>query len=64
VIPPELWNKVGIRVDSQTALKRAADAWCKFCPGARLNPGGESVREIQQALADLELTGKIKVELR
>jgi Protein of unknown function (DUF499) len=63
-IPPELWNKVGIRLIPK--LRSGAQPTLGVNFVLELDPvhGGNIVREIEQALADLELTGKIKVEVR
>jgi hypothetical protein len=64
VIPPELWNKVGIRLIPKLRSNAQPTLGVNFALEIDAGQAVNLVREIQQALADLELTGKIKVEVR
>jgi hypothetical protein len=64
VIPPELWNKVGIRLIPKLRSNAQPTLGINFVLELDSTQAANLVREIQQALADLELTEKIKVELR
>jgi hypothetical protein len=64
VIPPELWNKVGMRLIPKLRSKAQPTLGVNF--GLELDPEQATilVRDIAQALDDLGLRGKIKIEVR
>ena len=64
VIPPELWNKVGIRLIPKLRSNAQPTLGVNFVLEIESGQAANVVREIQQALADLELAGKIKLEVR
>jgi hypothetical protein len=64
VIPPELWNKVGIRLIPKLRAGAQPTLGVNFVLELDSPKAENLVRDIQQALADLEMTGKIKVEVR
>ena len=64
MIPPELWNKVGIRLIPKLRSNAQPTLGVNFALEVDAGQAVNLVREIQQALADLELTAKIKVEIR
>jgi hypothetical protein len=63
-VPPELWNKVGIRLIPKLRSNAQPILGVNFSLEIDAGHSANTLREIQQALADLELTGKIKVEVR
>jgi hypothetical protein len=64
VVPPELWNKVGIRLIPKLRASAQPTLGVNFVVELDSAQAANLVREIQQALTDLELTGKIKIEIR
>jgi len=64
IIPPELWNKVGIRLIPKLRSNAQPTLEVTFSLEIESGQAANLLREIQQALADLELTGKIKVDVR
>ena len=64
VIPPELWNKVSIRLIPKLRSNAQPTLGVNFVLELDSSQAANLVRDIQQALADLELTAKIKVEVR
>jgi len=52
------------KAHSQTARECGADARVNFSLEIDASQAANALREIQQALSDLELTGKINVEIR
>jgi hypothetical protein len=60
-IPPELWNKVGIRLIPKLRSGAQATLGVNFTVELEGANAANLIRDIQQALADLELTEKIKV---
>lgn len=63
-IPPELWNKVGIRLIPKLRSKAQPTLGVNFCLDIESGLAANLSQEIQQVLADLELTGKIKIEIK
>ncbi len=63
-VPPELWNKVGIRLIPKLRSNAQPTLGVNFTLEVASAQAMNLVREIQQALADLELTGKIMVEVK
>ncbi|HXZ87674.1 MAG TPA: hypothetical protein VEF07_03820 [Candidatus Binataceae bacterium] len=64
VIPPQLWNKVGIRLIPKLRSNLQPTLGANFILEIDSAKAANLIREIQQALGDLELTGTIKVEVR
>jgi hypothetical protein len=64
VIPPELWNKVGIRLIPKLRASAQPTLGVNFVVELDSAQAANLVREMQQVLTDLELTGKIKIEIR
>jgi hypothetical protein len=63
-IPPELWNKVGIHLIPKLRSSAQLTLGVNFAVEVGSGQAANVVREIGQALADLELTGKIKIEVK
>jgi Protein of unknown function (DUF499) len=63
-IPPELWNKVGIRLIPKLRSNAQPVLGVNFSIEIQSGQTTSILREIQYALADLELTEKIKIEVK
>lgn len=64
VIPPELWNKVGIRLIPKLRANAQPVLGVNFSLDVDPGQAENLLREIRQALADLDLIGKITIEPR
>jgi len=64
VIPPELWTKVGIRLIPKLRSNAQPTLGINFALELDSAQAPNLIREIQQALADLDLTEKIKIQTR
>jgi hypothetical protein len=63
-VPPELWNKVGIRLIPKLRSNAQPILGVNFSLEVDAGQSANALREIRQALVDLELTGKISIEVK
>jgi hypothetical protein len=62
-IPPELWNKVGIRLIPKLRSNAQPTLEVNFALELDSAQARNLISEIKQALADLDLTEKIKIQI-
>jgi len=63
-VPPELWNKVGIRLIPKLRSNAQPILGVNFSLEVDAGQSANALREIRQALVDLELTGEISIEVK
>ena len=64
-IPPELWNKVGIRIIPKLRSSQAEPLLAiNFALEIKGEQAARLVRELKQAVDDLGLSGQVAIELK